>query len=300
MAGKCKRPGVPSLVCALLAVAAAGSAAGEAVKGQSRELGIQFEVKGGETWCKPEVAVALTAAKAEAFQPDARPFVQMVGRIRAVVMDQCPMVERIAFDAAAQGRPAMSIEMTRLTRWRRLFTIDPATRRPTCPRQEPAAAACGTRADAYLATHSIMRGAQFAEAELTTVLDEQDEAHAVWVSGGVVGKLTIKERSQLDGRYATNDQLGDAIAGALGAQCSRDGAVPEPVWAETWFGGSERALAVRGLSCRPRVGAPSHHALLVTSAGLRFHVFALLASGSDAEAAHAAARQMAMAIGAAQ
>ena len=300
MAGKCKKPSVTSLVCALLAVATAGSAAGEVVKGQSRELGIQFEVKGGEAWCGPEVAVALTAAKPDAFRPDTLPFVQMVGRIRAIVMDQCPGVERIAFDAAAQGRPALAVEMTRLTRWRRLFAVDPATRRPTCPRQEPAASACGTRAEAYLAAHRIMRGAQFAQAELTTVLDEQDEADAVWVAGGVVGKLTIKERSLLGGRYATNDQLGDAIASALSAQCSRDGGVPDPAWAETWFGGSERALAVRGLSCRPRSGPAGHHAVLVTSAGARFHVFALLADGSDAEAAQAAARQMAMAIGAAQ
>lgn len=300
MAGKCRRRSALPLVCALLAVATAGSAAGEVVKGQSRELGIRFEVKGGEAWCKPEVAIALTAAKPDAFRPDTVPFVQMVGRIRAVVMDQCPGVERIAFDAAAQGRPAVSVEMTRLTRWRRLFTVDPATRRPACPRQEPAAAACGARAEAYLATHRIMRGAQFAEAELTTVLDEQDEAHAVWVSDAVVGKLTIKERSQLGGRYATNDQLGDAIANAVGAQCSRDGGVPEPVWAETWFGGSERELAVRGLSCRPRSGPAGHHAILVTSAGARFHIFALLADGTDPEAARTAARQMAMAMGAAQ
>lgn len=300
MAGKCKKPGVTSLVCALLAVATAGSAAGEVVKGQSRELGIQFEVKGGDTWCKPEVAVALTAAKPDAFRPDTLPFVQMVGRIRAVVMDQCPAVERIAFDAAAQGRPVLSVEMTRLTRWRRLFTVDPATRRPTCPRQEPAASECGARADAYLAAHRIMRGAQFAEAELTTVLDEQDEAHAVWVSGAAVGKLTVKERSQLGARYAANDQLGDAIANALSVQCRRDGGAPQPVWAETWFGGSEREIAVRGLSCRPRSGPMGHHAVLVTSAGARFHVYALFADGGDTEAAQAAARQMAMAIGATQ
>src|SRR5262245_9629096 len=97
----------------------------------------------------PDVAVALTAPKADAFQPEARSFVQMVGRIRAVVMDQCPTVERIVFEAAAQRRTVLPIEMTRLTRWQRLVPVDPETRRPACPRAEPAAAECAKRADAF-------------------------------------------------------------------------------------------------------------------------------------------------------
>jgi hypothetical protein len=300
MAGKCRRASVLSLAGVLLAAAAAGAAAGEVVKGQSRELGIQFEVRGGDAWCKPDVAVALTAPKVDVFQPEARPFVQMLGRIRAVVMDQCPTVERIVFEAAAQRRAVVAIEMTRLTRWQRLIAFDPETRRPVCPRAEPAAAECGKRADAYLAVHRIMRGDQFAAAELTTVLDEQDEAHAVWVDGGVVGKLTVRDRGDLPARYASNAELGEAVAGAVVAQCRRDGGAPEPVWAETWFAGSEREIAVRGLSCRPRAGPAGHHALLVTSAGSRFHVLALRAEGSDAEAVRTAARQLATAMGAAE
>jgi hypothetical protein len=289
---------VRSLAVALLAAAAAGGAAGEAAKGQSRELGIQFEVRGGEAWCKPDVAVALTAPTAEAVQPEARPFVQMVGRIRAVVMDQCPDVERIVFEAAAQRRAVVSIETTRLTRWQRLVPVDPETGRPACPRAGPAAAECGKRAEAYLAVHRIMRGDRFAAAELTTVLDERDEAHAVWVAGGVIGKLTVRDRGDLPARYESNAELGEAVAGAVGARCRSDGGSPEPVWAETWFAGSDREIAVRGVSCRPRSGPAGHHAFLVTSAGSRFHIFALLADGADADAARAAARQLAMALGA--
>ena len=109
---------------ALLAVAAAGGAAGEPVKGQSRELGIRFEVRGGEDWCGSEVGVDLTADKADAIKPDTLPFVRMAGRIRAVVMDQCRAVERIVFHAAAPRRPGLTIETTRLTRWRGLVHVD--------------------------------------------------------------------------------------------------------------------------------------------------------------------------------
>jgi len=281
--------------CALLA----GAAAGEPVKGQSRELGIRFEVRGAKDWCGSEIGVDLVADQPDAIKPDTLPFVRMAGRIRAVVMDQCRAVERIVFHATAPRRPMLTLETTRLTRWRGLVQLDPATRRPTCPTQEPEAADCGKRAEAYLAMHRIMQGAQFAEAELTTVLDSQEAAHAVWVAGGVVGKLTIKDRAELGGRYAASAQLGDAIAAGVAAQCSRDGGRAEPMWAEGWFDGTERELAVRGLSCRPRTGKTAHHAFLVMQALGRFHVLALLADRGDAETARAAARQLALAIGSA-
>ena len=296
--GMCsRRSSALRLACALLAAATAGRVEAEVVKGQSRELGIRFEVRGGEDWCGAEVGVDLASDKADAIKPDTLPFVRMAGRIRAVVMDQCPAVERIVFHAAAPRRPVLTIETTRLTRWRGLVHVDPATRRPTCPPRMPEAAECGKRAHAYLAVHRIMQGKDFAGTELTTLLDDQDEAHAVWVSGGVVGKLTVKDPGELGGRYASNGQLGDAIAAAIAAQCRRDGGAAQPVWTETWFGGSEREVAVRGLSCRPRAGTAGHHALLVTQTDARFHIFALRADLGDAEAARAAASRMALAIG---
>ena len=297
MVGTSRRWGFVSLSCVLLAVAIAGSARGEAVKGQSRELGIQFEVGGGATWCTPDVVVALTAARADAFKPETLPFVQMLGRIRAVVIDQCPSVERISFDGAAQNRPVVSIEMTRLTKWRRLIKIDPQTRRPPCPTQEPAATECGKRVDAYLLTHRVMRGDSFAETELTTVLDEQDGAHAVWVSGEVIGKLTIKERNELAGRFASNSELAEAVLHGLADQCSREGAVHEGMWSETWSEGSDREAAVRGFSCRPLADVPNHHAIIVMSIGLRFYVFAFLARANDPEAAKRLAQGLAVALG---
>jgi hypothetical protein len=287
-----------TLASALLAVVTAGGAAGDVVKGQSRELGIRFEARGGEAWCGSEVGIDLAADKADAIKPDTLPFVRMAGRIRAVVMDQCPAVERLVLHVAAR-RPALTIETTRLTRWRSLVQVDAATRTPTCPAREPEAADCGKRAEAYVVMHRIMQGEQFADAELTAVLDDQDAAHAVWVAGGVVGKLTIKERGELGGRYASGAQLGDAIATGIAAQCSRDGGTAQPVWAEAWFGGTEREVAVRGVSCLPRTGKAAHHAFLVMRAAERFHVLALLADQGDADAARAATRQLALAIGAA-
>jgi hypothetical protein len=280
----------------VLALCLTGEAKAEVVKGQSRDLGIQFEVVGGENWCRPDVAVALTAAKPDAFKPEGLPFVQMLGRIRAIVMHQCPLVERIAFDGVSEQRTVLSIEMTRLTRWRRMFPIDPKTRRPLCPGQGPAATECGKRADAYLIAHKLIRGDRFVDSELTAVLEESDESHAVWISGNVVGKLTIRERSEFAGRYASSGELAAAIVEVIGNQCSRDGAGREREWSQTWSRGAPYEVAARGLSCRPTAGEPNHYAVLVTSVGPRFHVFAMLASGKDADSAKAVATILALAM----
>jgi hypothetical protein len=276
-------------------VVAGETARSEVLKGQSRELGIQFEVPGGANWCAPDIMVALRAAKADAFKPETLQFVQMLGRIRAIIMDQCPKVERIAFDAASQQRAVMSIEMTRLTKWRKLVGVEPGTRRPTCP-TKPQDAECDKRIDAYLLTHKLMRGDPFAMTELTSFLEEEAGAHAVWRSGDVTGKLTIKERSDYAGRFRSGNQLADAATDALRVLCSREGGLPDLLWSESWPRSTEEETAVRGFSCRRATGVSEHSALIVSSAGTTFHVFALLALGAEAQAARAAARDLVLAI----
>jgi hypothetical protein len=295
MVGKYRRWGFASLSCVLLAVAIAGSAGGEVVKGRSRDLGIEFEVRGGATWCTPDVVVELTAARADDFKPETLPFVQMVGRIRAIVMDQCPSVERINFDGRSDNRPVVSMEMTRLTNWRRLIGINPRTRKPPCPTQEPAAAECGRRADAYLLMHQIMRGNEFAAAELTSALNEQDAAHVVWVLGDVVGKLTIKEHNDYAGRFTLSSQLAEVMLFGLVDQCRREGALPEGIWSENLPNPSD--LAMRGFSCRPTSDPWRNHAFIVMSKDTRFYVFALSDGGNNAGMVKLAAQKLAQAIG---
>jgi hypothetical protein len=283
----------------LVLVVTGETARTEVLKGQSRELGIQFEVSGGASWCAPDIAVALSAAKADAFKPETVQFVQMLGRIRAIIMDQCPRVERIAFDAAAQQRAVMSIEMTRLTKWRRLVRVEPGTRRPTCPTKQQGAE-CDKHIDAYVLAHRLMRGDPFAVTELTSFLEEDEAgAHAVWRSGEVTGKLTIKEQSEYAGRFRSGNQLADAATDALRMLCSREGGRPDLLWSESWPRPMQEETAVRGFSCHPSAGVAEHRALIVSSAGTTFHVFALLASGADAQVARAAARDLVLAIGAA-
>jgi hypothetical protein len=294
MVGTYRRWGLACLSCALLAASIAGSAWGEVVKGQSRDLGIQFVVRGGAAWCAPDVVVELTAEKTDAFKPDTLPFVRMLGRIRAVVIDQCASVEQIGFDATTKGRSVLFIEMTRLTKWRRLIKIDPGTRRPSCPTQELAGTDCGKRVDAYLFMHKIMHRNRFAGAELTTVLDAQDTAHAVWVLADIIGKLTIRDRNEFSGRFRSNTQLAEAMLDGFIGQCHRDGALPVGIWSETLSDGSD--LAVRGFSCRPPNDIATNHAFMVMSKATRFYVFALLHRGNDPEAVKRAAQELARAI----
>lgn len=283
-----------AVTCALFTNPLAGSAHGEVLKGQSGSLGIQFEAVGGATWCQPDVTIKLTAGNAGAFKPEAPEFVRMIGRIRAVVTDQCPATERIRFDASSEKRVVMALEITRLTKWRRLFNVDSRTRKPICTTQSDE---CALRADAYLMTHKIMRGERFAQAELTSVMDEQDEAHAVWTLGDVVGKLTIKDRSTLLGRYLSVSKLADAIMSGIVHQCAGEGAAQEQPWSETWSEGAYEDIAVRGASCRPKDGPPTHHTLLVALAGQRVQIFAFWTRSEDREVTRVAVKHVAIAIG---
>lgn len=295
MVGTYRRWGFSFLGCALLAISIAGSAWGESVKGRSRDLGIQFEVKGGAKWCTPNVVVDLTAERADAFKPDTLPFVQMLGRISAIVMDQRPSVERLAFDGKADKRSVLSMEMTRLTNWRRIVVINLWTQRPPCPTQEPSTSECVKRADAYVFMHDTMRGGEFSGAELITSVNEQDTAHAVWVLGDVVGKLTIRGRNEYAGRFTSSGELAEAVLFGLVDECRRGGASPEGVWSENVANLPDRAM--RGFSCRPSSDARSNQAFVVMSRGELFYVFTLLDAGSDAGVVKSAAQELAHAIG---
>ena len=280
--------------CALHANTHVGRALGEVLKGQSGSLGIQFEAVGGATWCRPDITVRLTAGNAGAFKSEAPEFVRMISRIRAVVSDQCPANERILFDASVERRPVLAIEITRLTKWRRLFNVDPGTRRPICT---PQAIECNLRADAYVVTYKIMRGERFAQAELTSVMDEQDAAHAVWIWGDVVGKLTIQDRSTLSGRNSSISKFADAVIGGIVHQCAGEGAVQEQSWSETWPEGAGLEIAVRGVSCRPKDGPPTNHTLLVAQAGQQVQIFAFWTRSEDREVTRVAVKHVAMTIG---
>lgn len=300
MTGRSSGRGLPLLAVALIACAGfGGETNAEVVKGQSRELGIQFEVLGGADWCATDIVVALNGPKADSFKPETAPFIQMLGRIRAIVMDQCPKVERVAFDASVQRRAVMSIEMTRPTKWRRLVRIHPGTRRPLCPAKQHEAQ-CEKLADAYLLAHRLMRGDAFETTELTSILEDEVGAHAVWRTGEVTGKLTIKERADFAGRFTMSHQLADAAADALGMACFREGGELELLWSESWPRPTGDETAVRGHTCRNSAGVAEHHVLIVSTTGTTYQVFALLASGADPQTARAAARDLLLAIGAAQ
>src|SRR5688500_6411467 len=97
MAGK-SDPVLRRLLCAaLLLTAGLSAAAAEPVYGQSRGLGIRFELAGGSNWCEPTVVAQLGAERASVYQAEDVQFLQMIGRIRAIINAQCAKVERILF-----------------------------------------------------------------------------------------------------------------------------------------------------------------------------------------------------------
>jgi hypothetical protein len=268
-----------------------GSASADTVRGQSRDLGIRFETAGGVEWCAPNVEVRLTADKASAFQPDTVPFLQMLGRIRAVVMDGCPATENLLFEGVVGRQPVFAGEMSRLTRWRRLIALDQKSHRPLCPASADEAD-CKNRGDAYVMARRLMRGMLFKDTEITSVLEPGNPDHLAWVSGPVTGKLRITGRSAFSGLYKTSAQFADAIMADLGGACVSEEGTVEPVPPRD----PSLDLAQRGLLCRASGEPVAQNTVLVRSDNDRFYVFSFRAEGAEAETADRAAGHLLSAI----
>lgn len=270
MAGRFKRVTRLAFFVALFLATTIVPSLAEAVRGESRDLAIRFVVQGGLHWCGSHIKVLLTASSANSFQPDAIPFLQMIGRIRAVVLSQCPAIETIAFDGIVKGRTVFAAETSRLTRWRRFISLELATHRPICVTTDDSN--CLAKIDAYLLAHSLMRGDAFAETELTSVL-QADSQDLEFRSKDVIGKLRMTSRAELSPEFPTPGQLADAIIANISDSCTKQGGVAEPTQ------GADYApkLAERKMTCRGVNGSVSQNAVLVLASPEQFRVFSLWA-----------------------
>lgn len=272
MAGRFERR-FPALLCILAAIACiATNASGEAVHGRSRDLNIDFEVAGDNHWCRPRIDIRLTAPTERAFASDTVPFLQMIGRIRAVVLSQCPEIENIRFEGEASGRTVYSAETSRLTRWRRIIELDPTTHKPMCPSER--AERCPAQVEAYLSAQRLFRGDSFADTELTSVL-EPDSGDLTLRAGDVVGKLRIAAREQIAKEFATAPQFASAIISDIDEGCRQSGGRPEAEKPRDF----DPALAERATICREPNKPAAYNIILVWATNDNFHVFSLWTEG---------------------
>jgi hypothetical protein len=234
------------LVAALLGgVFAAPSLATEPIKGESKELGISIEVAGGKSdWCAPQVTVSLKAKAAPAFVLETLKFTQMIGRVRATVLDACPFVERLAFEATAPNGYASLFEMTRLTGWRRYVVLDPVTKQAKCPSTQMSAIDCARSVMAYESAHEMLSGDEHREAILTTFLDDSGTTHVVWREGESVGKLTIVDREETLNAFGSSAAFADALITETARNCVKG----EVVSAEVSFK-DDGKIAERTIAC---------------------------------------------------
>jgi hypothetical protein len=219
------------LVAALLGgVFAAPSLATEPIKGESKELGISIEVAGGKSdWCAPQVTVSLKAKAAPAFVLETLKFTQMIGRVRATVLDACPFVERLAFEATAPNGYASLFEMTRLTGWRRYVVLDSVTKQAKCPSTQMSAVDCARSVMAYEAAHEMLSGDEHREAILTTFLDDSGATHVVWREGESVGKLTFVDREETLQAFGSIAAFADTLITETARSCVRGDAASADV-----------------------------------------------------------------------
>ena len=198
------------------------NAVAEEVRGRSDELGIDFEVAGGANWCAPSVTVMLMAKAPGVFDLEASPFARMVGRIRAVVSEPCPQLERIEFQGSTETSIAAMFEMTRLTGWRRFVPLDTANARQLC-RGPDDKGACELRIAAYETAHQILRGEDFREAILVDYLDTTLPSHLTWRDGASTGKMTTLDADDLLQKFGSLGGMLDAMVGIVAARCARPG-----------------------------------------------------------------------------
>jgi hypothetical protein len=271
MAGKSDRP-ILRLVCALVLLAAGATAVtADPVRGRSRDLGIAFELAGGEQWCGATVTVQLTADSDDAYQPEGMPFLQMIGRIRAIINDQCASVARIVLDGQAHGKKVFAAEMTRLTRWRRIIALDPQTMRPLCVPPPADRFECDKRIAAYVTVSRMMQGPTFTDVEITSLLENRTDLQLGWQANGTFGALKITHRSEYDNRYTTNAAFADANLQSVERICVGEGGRAEAVPAADYGSG----LAYRSTLCRRTGAATRINILLVASQGDWFYLFSL-------------------------
>ena len=202
------------------------NAVAEEVRGRSDELGIDFEVAGGANWCAPSVTVMLMAKQPGVFDLEASPFARMVGRIRAVVSEPCPQLERIEFQGGTETSIAVMFEMTRLTGWRRFVPLDTANARQLCRSPDPSPrsnAACEPRIAAYATAHQILRGEDFREAILDDYLDTTLPSHLTWRDGATTGKITTLDADDLLQKFGSLGGMLDAMVGIVAEPCARPG-----------------------------------------------------------------------------
>jgi hypothetical protein len=281
------------LGAALVLVGGLTAAAAEPVRGQSRELGISFELAGESDWCNPTVVVELSSDKASVYQPEGVPFLKMMGRIRAIINDQCPKVERIVYAGFTRDRKVFAVEMTKLTGWRRVISLDPETETPAC--RQPGDA-CDRQVAAYVKLTQIMNGPFFADVELTSVMENRNDLDAGWTSKQAFGALKLSRRSEHKGRYADSAAFADANKGGIEEACKEEGGRTVQLQGPDYG----NVLAFRSVLCQ-RPGKPSRlNIVVVTSEGEWFYLFSFWGEEPNMAPANTMATRVAEALNAAR
>lgn len=260
---------VLAALCNLLALCSLATAvdAAEAPRGRSQELGISFEVTGGDRWCGRTIRIVLTGAGEGVYDLTQEPLRKMVGRIWTIALGECDDVRRVVFDGRKNGVLRNRFEMTRLTGWRHYVPLATNSDEPVCTPPLAGTDACRKRVVAYLAARKLFDRRAFDAAVLSTFVNIQPEAtaHVIWRDGDVVGKLTVIEQSKIIEAASSLAGFADALARGLAEQCAAPGpagpaASPAPQIIADDRGGK---AAFRTMRC-PAAGTNMSQAIVAT------------------------------------
>ncbi|WP_105405467.1 hypothetical protein [Neorhizobium sp. T7_12] len=173
----------------ILLATGANAAPVEAPHGQSQQLPISFQVRGGAAWCNKGVTVDLKSKDAGVLTDGSEAFQQMLGRIRSGIESECPQVRNIGFyGRATKGEVAIG-ESLKVTDWIYVpFKVD--GKRPDC--EGPLnGELCNQRWRVFNDIRSLFLDGAFSQGILTRFLSTREGADAEFVSGEAKGRVAF-------------------------------------------------------------------------------------------------------------
>lgn len=274
----------PWTCAAISAIALSTVAFAEAPTGQSKSLGISFKVLSDKPeWCNANVSVQLVARKASTFAGNREALQQTIGRIRAIIVGECPGVQKISFQGIHNKRPTYQAASWRLARWR-LVELN-SQGMPVCPASDEP---CDKRSAGFIRLLEYMASSSFRNIEFTRFLDASSSALVEWRDPyGNVGHLKQLTPAPDVMATMTTADAANRLMRSLLKQCISEESfkAQEPL-------DLSPAVSLRAVRCRTDKYPLSQYSV-VQRVGRSFYVYTFASFESDDSETSSQARHLA-------
>lgn len=202
------------LLCALATELSMAHASEHVKLATSRDLGLSFYAQNTDQ-CSYELEVSVVGPVPSFGSATYEKYQQTLGRLRAVLLDECAIANRIlVFNVASEGRAQ---EMVRVNGWR-VTEISTREKLPVCVVIRDAD--CDKRAKAYARLRDALLSGRIDDIEIEPQLMEQGATVQFRNIQGVRGAIIWH---YANGRSVSSDEVAGQMADVFAAQCESKG-----------------------------------------------------------------------------